>query len=144
MVPTIFTLPWRWTRQARPDLAVLFASSFDAVGVKDRWRLLIGGMRLRGAVMRSPGALGVGMRAYPAAGHYYTLSMWRDEESLLAFARSEEHRKAVRSLGELGPARGVLISREAPPVRPRWSDALKWVAGAEPGPYHREDLLTDR
>jgi hypothetical protein len=137
-VPTILTLPWRWTRRARPDRTVLFASRFDAVGIKDRWRLFIGGARLRNAVMASPGALGVSLRAHLLAGRFYTLSMWEDEGSLLAFARSEGHRSAVRGIAELGPPRGVLVSRNATSERPNWKGTLHWVAGAEPGPYQHE------
>jgi heme-degrading monooxygenase HmoA len=138
MVPTIFTLPWRWARRPQAERALLFASRFDAVGVKDRWRLLVGGMRLRRYAIQSPGALGVGLRAHLVAGRFYTVSMWSDEASLLAFARSEEHRTAIRSITELGPVHGVLISREVQSGRPRWRETLKWVSGAEPGPYHRE------
>lgn len=134
-MPTLFTLPWRWTRRPRPERAVLFASRFDTSGLKDRWRLLVGGTRLRRAVLRAPGALGVGLRAYPLAGRFYSLSLWEDQASLLAFARGEDHRAAAHTITESGPVEGVLISREAEPTRPRWKETLPWVSGAEPGPY---------
>ena len=137
-MPTIFTLPWRWTPGPRPERVLLFATRFDAVGIKDRWRLLMGGMKLRSAVMGSPGALGVGMRAYLVAGRFYTLSIWTDEQSLLAFAAGEEHRRAVRSMSDLGPVNGVLLSRETTCARPRWRDMSGWVDASEPGCYHRD------
>jgi hypothetical protein len=137
-MPTMFTLPWRWTEQARTESTVLFASRFDGAGLRVGWRLFVGGIRLRRAVLRSPGALGVSLRAHPFTGHYYTASMWDGEASLLAFARSADHQAAVRHLTELGAVSGVLLSRESD-ARPRWRETLRWLATAEPGPY-RGDL----
>jgi hypothetical protein len=136
-MPTIFTLPWRWTKAARPERPIVFASRFDANGLKARWVLFAAGIRLRRAVLASPGALGVSLRAHPLAGRYYTLSMWDDEASLIAFADGGDHRAAVRRISELGPVSGILISREDGASRPRWGDILHWVSSAEPGPYGR-------
>src|SRR5690349_19763849 len=110
-MPTMFTLPWRWATRSRPAEAVVFASRFDGTGPRRAWTLRWGGIRLRQAVLRSPGALGVGLRAHPVDGRYYTVSMWEDEASLTAFARGREHADAVRAIRERGPINGVLISR---------------------------------
>jgi hypothetical protein len=134
-MPTLFTLPWRWSQAARPERAVIFVSRFDAKGLKARWVLFAAGIRMRRAVLASPGALGVSLRAHPVAGCYYTLSMWREEADLLSFAHSADHREAVRRISELGPVSGVLTSRHDDCVRPRWRDILGWVNTADPGPY---------
>jgi len=138
---TIFTLPWRWNKAARPQRVVLFVSRFDATGLKDRCILSVVGIRLRRSVLASPGALGVSLRAQPIVGRYYTLSMWEDEASLMAFAHGGQHQGAVGRIRELGPVSGILISREDDPDRPRWGEILDWVANAEPGPY-RMDTTT--
>ena len=145
-MPTVFTTPWQWTSQPRPERALVFASRFDGAGRRARWRLFVGGLRLRRAVLASPGALGVGLRAHPLRGHYYTVSMWADEQTLLAFARSQDHRRAVRSIAALGPIRGVLISRAADSRRPPgWRETTRWVDATEPGPYrHEEPVAADR
>lgn len=137
-MPTMFTLPWRWTRAARPERTVVFASRFDAKGLRARWVLLVAGIRLRGAVLASPGALGVSLRAHPLAGKYYTLSKWEDHASLLAFAHGDAHRQAVSSISQFGPISGVLISGEADGSRPRWGATLRWVATVQPGPYRHQ------
>jgi hypothetical protein len=137
-MPTIFTLPWRWTEQARPETTVVFASRTDGTGLRAGWRLFVGGIRLGGAVLRSPGALGVSVRAHPLKGHYYTMSMWEDEASLLTFAHNADHQAAVRHVAELGTVAGVLLSRESDARRPRWRETLRWLASAEPGPYRRD------
>lgn len=139
-MPTMFILPWRWTGAARPERAVVFASRFDAKGLRARWVLFRAGIRLRRAVLTCPGALGVSLRAHPFAGRYFTLSMWKDEASLLAFARGDDHRRELSRINELGPVNGILISREADCARPGWPATLQWVAHAEPGPYrHRAE-----
>lgn len=134
-MPTMFTLPWRWTGPLRPEQTVVFASRFDAKGARARWALLVAGTRLRRAVLASPGALGVSLRAHPLAGRYYTLSMWEDEDSLSAFAHGADHGAVVRHIGELGPVSGVLISRKDDGQRPRWGEIRRWVDSSEPGPY---------
>jgi hypothetical protein len=139
-VLSIFVLPWRWTREPRPGHALVFASRFDAAGARSGWLLFAGGLRLRRAVLRAPGALGVALYAQPLRGRYQTLSMWRDEKSLLAFAHGQAHLGLARRLAQLDPGQGVLVSREADSGRrPTWRHANRWLATAEPGPY-RQDL----
>jgi hypothetical protein len=78
--------------------------------------------------------------AHPIRGRYYTLSMWRDEESLLAFAHGGSHRRAVQKIAAVGPVQGILLSRSADPTRrPRWRETKRWVAGAVPGPYRHQE-----
>jgi hypothetical protein len=82
-MPTMLVLPWRRTHEPRPENALLFASRYDSTGLRQAWRLFTGGIRLRSAVLRAPGALGVSARAHPFGGRYYTLSLWKDQHSLL-------------------------------------------------------------
>jgi hypothetical protein len=138
-VPTLLVLPWQWTRQPRPENALLFASRFDSTGIRQGWRLFTGGMRLYIAVLRAPGALGVSLRAHPVSGRYYTMSLWKDRQSLLAFAHNPAHAAAVACIAELGPAQGVLASRDADPrQRPAWPDAMRWLATLDPGRYQHQ------
>jgi hypothetical protein len=128
----MLVLPWRRTDEPRPENAVLFASRFDSTGLCQGWRLFTGGIWLRRAVLRAPGALGVSLRAHPFSGRYYTVSLWRDRESLLAFAHGPAHTSAVTKMAELGPGRGVLASRDADPgERPTWRDTVRWLAAGD-------------
>jgi hypothetical protein len=119
----------------------VFASRFDAKGLKARWILFTVGVRLRRAALASPGSLGVSLRAHPFAGHYYTVSLWLDESSLLTFARSLEHAAAVKQITALGDVSGVLISRNTGSSRPRWRDIVQWIAETKPGPYRMESKV---
>jgi hypothetical protein len=139
-MPTMFIIPWRRTRAPRPEHAVIFGSRFDGAGIRSGWLLFIGGLRLRRAVLRAPGALGVTVRAHALQGRYYTLSMWQDADSLLAFAHGPAHQAMVRRLAEISPTQGLLISRDIePPQRPNWRDTMSWLATIEPGPYRHQD-----
>jgi len=143
-VLTMLVLPWRRTDEPRPEKALLFASRFHSTGLSQGWRLFTGGIRLRHAVLRAPGALGVSVRAHPLSGRYYTLSLWKDQESLLAFAHNPAHRNAAASIAGPGPARGVLASRDADPQhRPTWRDTLHWLAALDPGPYRHHPSQPD-
>ena len=136
---TMLILPWRWAGEPRPQSALVFASRFDGPGLRRGWRLFTAGVRLRRAVLGAPGALGVSLRAHPFQGRYYTLSMWRDQQSLLAFAHGPAHQRAIRGAAELGPVQGVLVSRDASAQqRPTWRDTMRWLAAAGPGPYHHQ------
>jgi hypothetical protein len=136
---TMLALPWRWSGAPRPRSALVFASRFDSAGFRQGWRLLIGGVRLRRAVLGARGALGVSLCAHPIQGRYYTLSMWRDQESLMAFAHGPAHRRAVRAMAELGPVRGVLVSRDADPQQhPTWRDTTRWLTALDTGPYRHQ------
>jgi hypothetical protein len=136
---TMLVLPWLRTDEPLPEKAVLFGSRFDSTGLRQRWRLFTGGIRLRRAVGRAPGALGVSVRAHPFSGRYYTMSLWKDQKSLLAFAHDPAHRDAIAGIAELGPAAGVLVSRDADPAqRPTWRDTTRWLAALEAGPYRHQ------
>ena len=109
-MPTMLVLPWCWSGAPRPPEALVFASRLDGTGFRRGWRLLIGGMRLYLAVLGAPGALGVSVRAHPIQGRYYTLSMWRDQESLMSFAHGPAHRRAVRGVATRPGAGGAGIA----------------------------------
>lgn len=136
-MPSMFTLPWYWTTAERPDSVLVFASRFDATGLEARWVLFSAGIRLWRAVRSSPGALGASLLAQPLVGRFYTVSLWRGEDDLLAFARGEAHRSAVEVIAQLGVS-GVLVSRPSDGSRPRWRDITSWLRGAEVGPYRHE------
>jgi hypothetical protein len=58
------------------------------------WRspgFLAHAMRIWRQARRSPGILGVSLRAHPLRGTFWTLSAWTDEAALQAFARTDPH-----------------------------------------------------
>lgn len=80
-----------------------------------RWRdvpaFLRAAMRLRREFPDVPGAVTLGLAAEPWRRTFWTLSAWRDEESLKAYVRSPGHAAAMRRF-----ARAM-----ADPVSARWT-----------------------
>ena len=88
-------LPWSTSGQTA-DTAFVMGSRFE---LNSAWRspaFLLHALRIWRQARRSPGLLGVSLRAHPVAGVYWTLSAWTDEAALRAFARTDPHRTIMK------------------------------------------------
>lgn len=107
----MLSLPW--VDAADPGTAPLVVS-VTRLRVK-RWRdvpaFLRAVLRLRRELPHAPGAVTLGLAAQPLRRTFWTLSAWRDEESLKAYVRSPEHAAAMRRFARV----------MAQPVSARWS-----------------------
>lgn len=91
---------------------------------------------------RSPGLLGVSLRAYPVRGVYWTLSAWTGEPALRDFARTDPHRtlmKRARPWTKSSTFRFWAVPADALKPTPLWADARARIsapdqAGAGPRP----------
>jgi heme-degrading monooxygenase HmoA len=54
-------------------------------------------MALLRQARRSPGALGLSLRAEPLRRTFWTVSAWTDQEAVNAYASAEPHRSAMRA-----------------------------------------------
>jgi len=101
------TLPWtapdaaRGTDAAPTGQVVVFASRFVLTSRRHTFRFLRYATRIRAQVLRSPGALGLSLIAQPMRRTYWTLSAWRDQESLDTFVRTPPHRDGMVALHPL-------------------------------------------
>ena len=117
-------LPWK-IRMVGSDLDELVAS-VTRLRLR-RWRdvpkLLVTALRLRRRFPLGAGGLAVGLAAEPLRRTFWTLSLWEDEDALLAYARSREHAEAMRlfrtALDDAASARWR--TRRRPP----WSEARR-------------------
>jgi hypothetical protein len=89
-----------WGTAARPQTdgaeAYVMASKFE---LTSGWRspaFLAQSIRAWRQARRSPGVLGVTLRAQPLRLTYWTLSAWTGQGALDAFARAEPHRTIMR------------------------------------------------
>jgi hypothetical protein len=93
-----------WGAAARPTAdstadgteAYVMASKFE---LTSGWRtpaFLAQSIRAWRQARRSPGVLGVTLRAQPLRLSYWTLSAWSGKDALDAFARAEPHRTIMR------------------------------------------------
>ncbi len=64
-----------------------------------KWRYVIGFLRMSRAVEQqlraTDGLIRYGLKAEFARKHFYTLSVWRNKESMLDFVHQEPHKTAI-------------------------------------------------
>jgi hypothetical protein len=118
--------PWKATAPIEPDATYLvLASSIPPKSVASTWKLFRGSRAVRRQLLGTDGVVGFSMLAEPLRKHYATLSVWRDEAALDAFARAHPH---DRLMADLAPAMGktkfVRWTISGADGRPSWADAL--------------------
>jgi quinol monooxygenase YgiN len=91
-------LPWTTgNQQATADQdAFVMGSRFQ---LRSPWRspaFFLLSMRIWRQARRSPGLLGVSLRAHPLRGDFWTLSAWTDEAALRQFARTDPHQTIMK------------------------------------------------
>jgi quinol monooxygenase YgiN len=118
--------PWKSLGSLEADRQYLvLASSIPPKRVSSTWSMFTGSRAVRKQMLAADGVLGFSMLAEPLRKHYATLSVWRDEAALDAFAATSPH---ARLMAELAPAmneprfvRWTIAGRDGVPS---WFDAL--------------------
>ena len=118
--------PWKAIAPIEPDATYLvLASSIPPKSVASTWKLFRGSRAVRRQLLSTDGVVGFSMLAEPLRKHYATLSVWRDEAALDAFAKAHPH---DHLMSELRPAMGtttfVRWTISGVDGRPSWDDAL--------------------
>lgn len=119
-------LPWRDVAEAEGPLVV----SVTRLRMR-RWRdvpaFLRASLRLRRDLAAAPGAVTLGLAAEPFARTFWTLSAWRDEESLKAYVGSPGHAAAMRRFRRLmADADSARWTTDG--GRPSWDEARERLA----------------
>jgi quinol monooxygenase YgiN len=118
----------RWKQLApleRDAEYLVLASSIPPKGVASTWKLFRGSRVVRRQLLATEGVLGFSMLAEPLSKHYATLSVWRDEAALAAFARAHPHDRLMRELApEMGATKFVRWTISGAKGSPSWADAL--------------------
>lgn len=119
--------PWKWTSQLEPEREYLvLASSIPPLSRRSTWRLFRGSGVVRKQLSGTDGVMGFALLARPMRKQYATLSIWRDEAALEAFAGTEPHRQLMIGLKpEMGPTKFVRWTIRGAQGRPSWDDALQ-------------------
>jgi hypothetical protein len=119
--------PWKWTSQLEPEQEYLvLASSIPPLSRRSTWRLFRGSGAVRKQLSGTDGVMGFSMLARPLRKQYATLSVWRDEAALAAFADAPPHRQLMGGLKpEMGPTKFVRWSISGAQGRPSWDEALQ-------------------
>ena len=131
-------LPWttNGTSAAGQD-AFVMASRFE---LNSPWRsagFLMLAMRIWRQARRSPGMLGVSLRAHPVSGVYWTLSAWAGEAAMREFARTDPHRtimKKARPWTKSATFRFWTVPAGQLTPAALWPEAETRISAAEPRP----------
>jgi hypothetical protein len=118
--------PWKSCGSLDADEEYLvLASSIPPKSMSSTWSMFTGSRIVRKQLLETDGVIGFSMLAQPFRKHYATLSVWRDDAALDAFARTHPH---GRLMAELAPAmdepKFVRWTIRGSDGRPSWTDAL--------------------
>ena len=105
---------------------LVLASSIPPKSVSSTWAMFRGSRIVRQQLLTADGVMGFALLAEPLRKNYATLSVWRDEGALDAFAGTDPH---ARLMAELAPSmnapRFVRWTISGSDGIPSWADALQ-------------------
>ena len=121
---------WKWTSSLEPEREYLvLASSIPPRSRRSTWSLFRGATAVRKQLAHTDGVVGFALLARPLSKQYATLSVWRDEDALGAFACAEPHRELMNTLRpQMGPTSFVRWTIRGADGRPGWDEALQRLA----------------
>lgn len=91
------TLPWISREAAESDAdVVVMASRFEVRSLRHVPGFFLASLALLRQARTSPGAHGFTLKAELAKRTFWTLSAWRDDAALRAYAAAEPHRSTMR------------------------------------------------
>ena len=119
--------PWKTVASLEPQTEYLvLASSIPPKSIRSTWRLFRGSAAVRRQLIGTDGVICFSMLARPFRKQYATLSVWRDESALDAFAATAPHTGLQSALlPEMGPTRFVRWTITGAQGVPSWSEALQ-------------------
>jgi len=105
---------------------LVLASSIPPLSRSSTSRLFIGASQVRKQLAGTEGLVGFSLLARPVRKQYATLSVWRDEEALTAFANGNPHGTLRDDLAPaMGATKFVRWTIKGSAGRPSWRDALR-------------------
>ena len=119
------TLPWTAgppTTVSTTD-SIVMASRFRVRRHRDVLPFFLDALRVFALARRSPGIIGVSLRAHPLRKEFWTLSQWTDRAALEAMVRTEPHASVMTRQREV-MAESLFRTWTAPAdTPPTWADA---------------------
>ena len=118
--------PWKAVAPLEPGTTYLvLASSIPPKSMASTWKLFRGSRAVRKQLLATDGVVGFALLAEPLRKRYATLSVWRDDAALDAFAGAHPHDRLMADLAPaMGPTKFVRWTISGSDGRPAWSDAL--------------------
>ena len=118
--------PWKSIVALEPDREYfVLASSIPPLSRSSTRRLFKGASEVRRQLASTEGIVGFSLLARPMRKQYATLSVWVDEDALMAFADGSPHRDLRTDLAwEMGATKFVRWTIKGSDGRPSWRDAM--------------------
>ncbi|MFI6476689.1 hypothetical protein ACIBH1_02080 [Nonomuraea sp. NPDC050663] len=91
------TIPWIKTGDHDGE-AVVMASRLEVKSLRHVPRFFLKSISVWRQALRSPGALGVSLRADLTKRTFWTVSAWSDKKAVYAYAAAEPHKTTMRKL----------------------------------------------
>ncbi|WP_433248920.1 DUF3291 domain-containing protein [Streptosporangium sp. CA-135522] len=91
------TIPWITTGTPETDApVVIMASRLEVRSLRQVPGFLLTSFVLWRQALKSPGAVGVSLKAELFKRTFWTLSAWKDQAAIHSYARTEPHKSAMR------------------------------------------------
>lgn len=118
--------PWKSLGVLESDAEYLvLASSIPPKRMSSTWSMFRGSRVVRQQLLTAEGVLGFSMLAEPFRKNYATLSVWRDEAALDAFAGTNPHARLMADLSAaMNAPKFVRWTISGADGTPSWTDAL--------------------
>ncbi len=129
------TLPWLTIDRPGNDTVQVMASRLE---VRSLWhvpRFFATSMVLWRQARRSPGAIGITLKADLTRRTFWTLSAWADADAITAYARTDPHASAiVRARAVMRESTFVFWSAPAAELPIGWPEAQRRIAAERENP----------
>ncbi|MRH92423.1 DUF3291 domain-containing protein [Nocardia sp. SYP-A9097] len=123
------TLPWMTVRTPTTSEVQCMASRLEVKSLRRAPGFLIASLALWWQARRSPGVLGLALKAEMLKGVFWTYSAWDDKAAIYAYAGSEPHRSTVaRKRKVMRDATFVFFTAPADELRLSWDEISRRIA----------------
>ncbi|MEV0248850.1 hypothetical protein AB0H76_19765 [Nocardia sp. NPDC050712] len=123
------TLPWKTVTPPTTAEVQCMASRLEITSVRHAPGFLLASLRLWRQALRSPGVLGVALKADMLNGTFWTYSAWTDKSAIYAYARAEPHRSTIeRKRKVMREATFVFFDAPAAELPLSWEEIRRRIA----------------
>lgn len=123
------TIPWMTVGTPSTPEVQCMASRLEVKSPRNAPGFLIASLALWWQARRSPGALGVALKAETLKGTFWTYSAWTDKSAIYAYAGAEPHKSTVeRKRKVMQEATFVFFTAPADELPMSWDEIRRRIA----------------
>ncbi len=121
----MLTIPWTTSKTTSDAATLIQVSRLELARARDVPGFLVAALRIRRMALRTPGAVGVSIRAQPFRRTFWTLSAWDGQDAIAQFVQSDYHRRVMTTYRDrmVGAHFHTWNEINTTVRRPSWDDA---------------------